>query len=169
MTNGQKRIKRLNTFPMQINDIIVTLQTKHREYGITLYPEATIGDIAYFEDTYHIALPDDIKTFYRFCNGFESAEDLFRIIPLDETRSNIDRFTSKSFFIAEYLIYCDMWEIEVNPNDRNDYSIINKPEKCRTITLTNSFAEFLGRFLQGGVFDKGGLYDWHEEVKGKIG
>jgi len=154
---------------MQIGDIILTLQTKHRDYGITLYPPATLGDIAHFENKFRIVLPDDIKTFYRFCNGFESAEDLFRIIPLDETYQRDGSVTSNSFFIAEYMIYSDMWEIKINPCDRNDYSIINKPEKYRTTTLTNSIAIFLNRFLQGGVFDKGGLYDWHEEIKEKIG
>ena len=73
------------------------------------------------------------------------------------------------FYIAEYLLFCDMWGIEINPYDKNDFLIFNQPEEYRTITLTNSFAEFLGRFLQRGVFGKGGLYDWHEEVKEKIG
>ena len=139
---------------MQINDIILTLRTKHRDYGISLYPEATVGDIAYFEHTYSIALPDEIRTFYSFCNGFESAEDLFRIIPLDELGSNMKQ---GFFYIAEYLLFCDMWGIEINPYDKNDFLIFNQPEEYRTITLTNSFAEFLGRFLQRGVFGKGGL------------
>jgi cell wall assembly regulator SMI1 len=146
---------------MDINDIILTLQQKHKDYGITLYPAASLGQIAYFEHTYKIILPDDIKTFYRFCDGFESAEDLFRIIPLDEIGS---RMETDFFYIAEYLIYCDMWGLKINPSDRNDYIIFVGTDKCRELKLTNSFTEFLERFLSGGVFEKGGLYDWHEEI-----
>jgi hypothetical protein len=30
------------------------------------------------------------------------------------------------------------------------------------LVLTTSLKEFLSIFLQGDVFDKGGLYEWHE-------
>ena len=58
------------------------------------------------------------------------------------------------------MIYCDMWTITINPDD-NSYSIYNKTDT--TIILTNSFADFLDKFLTGGVFE--GLYKWREEIE----
>jgi hypothetical protein len=40
------------------------------------------------------------------------------------------------------------------------HTLINKGD----IILTNSFTEFLRRFLRGGVFETGGLYDWRDEI-----
>jgi len=150
---------------MAINDIIEVLRTKHRDYGTKLYPAASIGQMETFEHTFKLYLPDDIKEFYRFCNGFESNENLFRIIPLDEITSNTDNYEPYCFYIAEYMIYCDMWSVKLEPENKNDYNIFNEGKKYRV--LTKLFAGFLERFLAGGVFDRGGLYDWHEEIDKK--
>ena len=87
---------------------------------------------------------------------------MFRIIPLDETIDSKQDFKPNSFRIAEYMTYCDFWDIHITDSDYNNYLISNPGEKYRA--LTNSFAEFLKRFLAGGVFEKGGLYDWHEQI-----
>jgi len=102
-----------------------------------------------------------MKALYRFCNGFESAEDLFRIIPLDEIADPLYEYEPNRFYFAEYMIYCDVWEIEINPSNPNEYWISNPGKAVRL--LTQSLAEFLGRFLAKGVFGDGGLYTWHEE------
>ncbi len=145
-----------------IADIINTIKTNHEEFGITLYDEATDFDIAEFEKN-KLVLPQDIKAFYKFSNGFYSKEDMFRIIPLDEVISNgCDNYIEGeyAFHIAEYMIYCDMWTLSINPKDKNVYTIYNKTNEL--VILTNSFAEFLERFLSGGVFK--GLYDWREQI-----
>jgi hypothetical protein len=146
-----------------ISDIISKIQSNKLDLGITLYNPASASDLAKFEKVKRITLPEDIKQFYTFCNGFESEEDMFRIIPLNEILENKrDSYTvgQKDFHIAEYMIYCDMWTIAIDDQDSNNYSIYRTPGG--QITLTNSFPNFLDKFLLGGVFN--GLYKWEEEI-----
>ena len=147
---------------MVINDIIEKLSTNLSSYDITLYPPASRQELIDFEHRLNCSLPDDIKTLYLFCNGFESAEDLFRIIPLGEIVDDLIRYKPNCFALAEYLLYCDTWEIEINPSSPNEYRISNHGQAFRL--LTNSLTEFLDRFLAKGVFGDGGLYTWHDEV-----
>ena len=155
---------------MDINKLIAEIKAGPND--ITLYPEATQQLIDEFQLQTGILLPDELKYFYRECNGFQSAEDLFRIIPLDEaleTRS-LDiaeyQLQSNQFYLAEYLIYCDMWTIEIDSNYPNTYKILGGTDGSVPTVLTCSFAEFLTRFLKGGVFDDGGLYKLREEIRG---
>ncbi|WP_431293972.1 SMI1/KNR4 family protein [Pedobacter sp. P26] len=149
-----------------ITDIIVRIKAEKEELGITLYAPASSTEISDFENSIGIKLPDDLVKFYSFSNGFESGEDMFRVIPLDEIIDNIEQpdtyaVEQNDFHFAEYLIYSDMWTININPVDRNDYHIYNKVENV--ITLTNSFPKFLETFLTSGVFD--GLYTWRENIE----
>ncbi|OQP52900.1 SMI1/KNR4 family protein [Niastella populi] len=153
---------------MAIKDIINRIKTDKAKLGITLNAPASFSDIVKFEEILHITLPDDIKTFYSFSNGFESDEDMFRIIPLEEIVDNMkerDTYTESNgdFHIAEYMIYCDMWTLHVDSNDSNQYNIYNKT--VNTIVLTNSFSEFLTVFMNYGVFE--GLYTWRENLENK--
>ena len=151
---------------MEINKLIAEIKAGPSD--ITLYPGATQQLIDEFQLQTGILLPDELAHFYRECNGFESAEDLFRIIPLDEalaTRSHdmaVHHVKANQFYIAEYLIYCDMWTIEIESGQLSVYKIIGGTGAVPTV-LTHSFAAFLTRFLAGGVFDDGGLYKWEEE------
>ena len=62
------------------------------------------------------------------------------------------------------MIYSDVWQLDINPENYNDYKIIyNDP--YNKLVLTTSLAEFISRFLEGGVFDKRGLYEWHDEIE----
>jgi hypothetical protein len=148
---------------MDISEIIRLLKANSGQYGITLYQSASELEILKFEDEVKIKLPHDIKKFYEFCNGFESAEDLFRIIPLYEITDRLETYKPNSFYFAEYLTYCDMWELSINPDEPNDYQILNNSRRLRP--MTKSFTEFLERFLAKGVFGRGGLYDWQEEIE----
>jgi SMI1 / KNR4 family (SUKH-1) len=149
---------------LKIEDIISEIKANRQKLGITLYAPASLEEITAFENIKGLKLPDDIVTFYRFCNGFESDEHMFRIIPLDEIIENInDRHTSyisnpKDYHIAEYMIYIDMWSLHIDNNDKNNYRIYYKAETV----LTNSFAEFLDTFLNEGV---AGLYTWGEKIE----
>lgn len=146
---------------MTISAIIDRIKTDQKELGITLYGKASDEKIMYTESILKLQFPEDIKTFYKFYNGFESDGDMFRIIPLEEIIDNEKNksLLSHQFHIAEYMDYCDMWTVDVNTLT-NSYSIINEAEK--TITLTNSFALFLQRFLDKGIFE--GLCDWRTEI-----
>jgi hypothetical protein len=153
---------------LTIEDIINRIKTHREKLGITLYAPASSSDLIKFQEIRHVTLPDDIKTFYSFSNGFESNEDMFRIIPLEEIVDNMkdrDAFTESNgdFHIAEYMIYCDMWTLHIDSNDSNHYKIYNKT--VNTIELTNSFSEFVNVFLNKGVFD--GLYSWRENLENK--
>jgi hypothetical protein len=147
---------------MDINDIIEKWTATLLASDITLFPAATLRELTEFEDRLNCPLPDDIRTLYLFCNGFESAEDIFRLVPLGEITDRLAEYTPNSFVFAEYMTYSDMWTIEINPSGPNDYRISNRGDRYRL--LTNSLAEFLDRFLAGGVFEKGGLLSWHNEV-----
>ena len=151
----------------RITDIITRIQKNKKELGITLYDKADLDNITRFENSMNVTLPIDFKIFYSFCNGFESAEDNFRLLPLDEITENkingrdtylVDK---RDFHIAEYMVYCDMWTISLNKKNSNDYTIYNKADSV--ITLTHSFVEFLDVFLTGGVFE--GLYNWRKQIE----
>lgn len=150
---------------LNILDIITYIQNNKLILRITPYKKASTEEISEFEEVMDIKLPDDFKTFYSFYNGFESHEDMFRIIPLNEIikRSDDKSYLSnqKDFHFAEYMIYCDVWTLNINSTNNNIYSIYNIAGDI--VTLTNSFSEFLSRFLVGGVFS--GLYNWREEIK----
>jgi hypothetical protein len=90
---------------------------------------------------------------------------MLRMVPLEEM---IDRKEAdEPIWIAEYMIYCDAWELEINPEDFNDYSISGSDFDRGKITLTNSLGEFIARFLAGGVYGKLGLCHWRDEIIAK--
>lgn len=150
-----------------VTDIISKIQEEKAAYGITFYDKASLSDIYSVEDTIGVKLPEDIKALYLLCNGFESGEDLFRLLPLNEiienTRNGPDPHLveQKDFHIAEYMIYSDMWTVNINREDEGKYTIYNKSGNI--VTLTNSLSEFLERFFRDGVFN--GLYKWREEIQ----
>ena len=149
---------------MLIEEVINHLQVNLTQTDITLYNGAADDLITTFEQTSKVRLPNDIKCFYKFANGFESDEDIFRIVPLEEIleyRKN----HAHGIIIAEYMTYCDMWYLEVNLFNHNDYCIFYVGADHKKLKLTDSFAEFLNRFLKGGVFETGGLYDWTDELR----
>ncbi|MBC6698676.1 SMI1/KNR4 family protein [Hymenobacter puniceus] len=142
-----------------IYELLMSLRANLSQTDITLYAGASEQLIYQFEREMNLILPADFKAFYLFCNGFESEDDMFRMIPLEEILERKQELPSHQFYVAEYLIYCDMWEVELSDQMSGKYRIHNM-----NITLTDSIVEFLNRFLQGGVFEAGGLYDWRQEA-----
>ena len=133
--------------------------------GIELNKPATDIEIENFRNS-KTELPEDFKLLYKFCNGFETDEDLFRLIPLDEIIENEDDsylISDKSFHFTEYMIYSNMWSVDINVDNINSYRIYNKEEEV--VFLTTSLTEFLCVFINKGLYD--GLYRWGE-VKKKI-
>ena len=152
---------------MNISQVIAKIKAGPND--ITLYRAATQIFIRGFEIQMNLRLPNDLKTFYQFCNGFESQEDLFRIIPLDEILSSKTdsqaHLRPNQFYFAEYLTRSDMWAIEVNATVPNSYTVFGSTRNVSEMTLTHSFAEFLDFFLTGGVFGDNGLYQVEEAIK----
>ena len=143
---------------MMVQTLLAALKANLKQTDITLYSGASEQLIKQFEQEMNLVLPADLKTFYAFCNGFESEEDWFRMIPLEEILESKFKYQPKQFYLAEYLTYCDMWEVELTDCALEAYRIHNM-----NVTLTDSLAVFLDRFLQGGVFGEAGLYNWREE------
>jgi rhodanese-related sulfurtransferase len=149
---------------MTIHNIIDHLKDNLTSTDITLYPAASDSLISYFEQSLSVRLPDDVKQFYQFANGFESAEDQFRILPLDEMTEQTNSNIPNTIPFAEYMVYCDIWHLEINPQDHNVYTICNVGRHNEKVVLSHSFAGFLHRFIKGGVFKSAGLYDWYDKV-----
>jgi hypothetical protein len=149
---------------MTIQDAIHQLQAYRGPSKLTLHLGAGEDLLTAVEIDYGVMLPDDFKTLYRFSDGFETDEDIFNMIPLAEIRSNQEGDKDSPLYVAEYMIYSDMWWLEINPDNCNDYKIMVE-SNGNQLVLTNSLAEFIDRFLKGGVFDPGGLYEWHEETE----
>lgn len=131
--------------------------------GIQLNSGANDTEIDRFEQNKFV-LPDDFKLLYKFTNGFETGQDIFRLIPLDEIIDNKKDdylISDYSFHFTEYLIYCDMWTADIDVTSKNSYRIYNKADEI--VFLTNSIAEFLVTFINRGIYD--GLYQWREDIK----
>ncbi|WP_316789612.1 SMI1/KNR4 family protein [Pedobacter frigoris] len=148
---------------MWIQSVIEELKELAKTGALKLHSGASEAELKELEVIYNKVLPEDFRTFYKFCNGFETDEDIFNMVMIEEIIENKKRFNN-SLYIAEYMIYSDSWELDISPQNPNDYQITNLTRSGTTITLTRSLAEFIHRFLKGGVFEKGGLYDWHEEI-----
>lgn len=147
---------------MTIAELVKAIAEKHKAQGIKVYKPATEEEIWKFEQRVGFKLPDDFREFYTICNGFECDEDQFVMASLSDI-THYDRLYGPGWFsFADYLVRCDFWEMEIRP--MGNYVISNN---MLSEPLTTSLHEFLSRFLQGNVFDPGGLYDWHDEIKKK--
>jgi hypothetical protein len=144
-----------------ILDVLNYIRDNSVHIGIQLNKPATQIEIENFEKR-KVELPDDFKLLYKFSNGFETDHDLFRLIPLGEIIENgLDKsylVSDTSFHFTEYMIYSDMWSVDISKDNLNSYRIYNKTETV--VNLTNSLAEFLCVFINEGIYD--GLYGWRE-------
>ena len=145
---------------MTVREIIAAIYRKHKDYGITLHPPASDLRVQKFGEKLGFSLPADFKEFYSICNGFECTEDIFKMVSLEDALRHVQDYGKNWFDFAEYMIYSDMWSLR--SKDDGKYEIFNKGET--EVVLTTSLQEFLERFLQGNVFEEGGLYDWHEKL-----
>lgn len=146
-----------------MKELINAITLKHNESGIDVYDPATEDDITDFEKQMGFPLPVDFKELYTICNGFSCKEDIFNIVPLSEITQRQKDFGKNWFYFAEYMIYSDMWVVKLT--EQGQYEIFN--ENHPDLVLTSSLHEFLGAFLQGNIFDPGGLYTWQSEIHNK--
>ncbi len=145
---------------MDMAEMVNLIRRKHNDSGIDINPPANLPDIAEFERQIGFSLPNDFREFYLTCNGFGCNEDIFNVVPLHEIREHQQDYGNDWFYFSEYMIYCDMWGLRLTSTGQ--YEIFNGSYPSKT--MTSSLAEFLQRFLKGNVFDKGGLYEWHDEL-----
>ena len=146
--------------------IIQRLKNEGQKFGIVLNSPASEKELTDFKSKLGIDLPSDILEFYKECNGFESDDHLFRIIPLREIIENKNELESGTFSFAEYLIYSDTWDIKLY-NNPNIYKIVNCNHKTEApAEICNSLYSFLDKYLNGtGLFGEQGLYKWADEIK----
>ncbi|QKJ32688.1 SMI1/KNR4 family protein [Mucilaginibacter mali] len=151
---------------INIDEIINYLRENHTEISIELKPGASAELIMQVEEIYKLKLPDDVRKFYEFTNGFELLDDhIFNIISLEDIIDNKTQYNDAYINIAEYLIYSDVWSLIIDPADHNNYQITNSDHtNNKEITLTKSLADFLHHFIIGGLFEKEGLYHWYNEL-----
>ena len=162
-TSTTSNEKFIYTSTTTLSIVLDFIKNNSKELGIYLTNGASEIDIAQFEKNITI-LPEDFKSLYKLSNGFETDEDIFRLIPLDEIISREkDSYliSNTSFHFTEYMIYSDMWTVDIDTENRNSYRIYNKADD--TVFLTNSLAEFLITFINKGIYD--GLYQWREDIK----
>lgn len=131
---------------------------------IDLKNGATEEEIDSFESK-NFQLPDDFRKLYRFSNGFETSDWLFRLLPLQEIAENENSkmHSSNSFHFAEYMIYSEVWSVEIK--EKNKYLIYKQYIDKNKIVFTDSLVEFLCIYVSGGLFD--GLLQWELEISNK--
>ncbi len=142
-----------------IERTIQRLKNEGLKFGIVLNPPATEGELVDFKNTLQVDLPADLIEFYKKCNGFESDDYLFRVIPLKEIIENKNEFEPDTFSFAEYMIYADTWNIKLNANYSNSYTIVNRNHNSNEPVKTwNSLHSFLNEYLdRKGLFGEQGI------------
>ena len=150
---------------MSLTRIIDYLKANSAELDFTLKPPVSEGLIRKVEEAYGIILPEDIKQFYKFSNGFQTDDWMFNLIPMEEMMDQTVnyKYNKEPLPLAEYLIYSETWHLEVSSGNPNQYSITIHPVTGK-VTLTHSLAEFIQRFLDGGLFGENGLCYWVEQL-----
>lgn len=154
-----------------MQDFLEKLLEELVKAGTDFYIPATGASIGIFENICQLKLPADLKEFYQCCNGFgPDVKDQFQVLPLTEATMELIQCgkgkRGSRFVLAEYMLYCDWWEVELTPTTETSYHIVNAGHRSGIpLVLTHSIEEFLARYLAGGVFGKGGLYEWHEEIE----
>lgn len=143
-----------------IRKLIKAIIEKHKKDGIDINPGAMLSEINTFEQKIGFPLPPEFRRFYLLCNGFGCNEDIFNIAALSEIIDRSDFYGDNWFYFSEYMICSDMWGLRYLGDSR--YEIFNAIHP--SIGMTSSLTEFLQHFLEGNVFDPGGLYDWHQEL-----
>ena len=122
-----------------------------KELGITFNDPCTDKDLADLEQKLSYPLPPDLIEFYKFCNGFDSYDYMFRVIPVSEAIDYRIELKDNTFHFAEYMIYSDQWLIQLG--EQGGYEILNDDHNTQGITVqTTSVLRFLEIYLTEGLF-----------------
>jgi SMI1 / KNR4 family (SUKH-1) len=124
-----------------------------KQLGITLKEPCSEQDITDLQSKLSYPLPSDFIEFYTFCNGIETDDFMFRIIPISEVIDYRSELKSNMLHFAEYMIYSDQWLIQLN--EEGSYEILNNDHETKEMTVqSNSILGFLEIYLTGGLFNK---------------
>lgn len=148
----------------EMKNMLHLLVGKGRDLEVTLNPPATEKELESLKEALGQELPKDIFDFYSCCNGIETLDFIFRVLPIDEILKYKNELGGSSFYFAEYMIYSDTWIITLK--GKEEYVITNNNHGAdKTVELTESLLEFIDRYSRGGVFETNGLCDWYEEIR----
>jgi len=126
---------------------------KVKKLGITFNAPCSDEDLADLESKLSYPLPPDLIEFYTFCNGFDTDDHLFRVIPVQEAIDYKRELANNNFHFAEYMIYSDQWLIQLY--DEGQYEVINNDHGTQEMTVqTTSILKFLEIYLTEGLFSK---------------
>lgn len=131
--------------------------------GVKLNPPATTEYIGELEIAVGHILPAEIRSFYAYCNGFDTEDWIFNVLSIEQILYYKSELEISEFYFAEYMIYSDDWRIKIENSDA--YFITNGNHKeNQQLVLTNSIFEFFEVYLNSdGVLSENGLYKWFEE------
>jgi hypothetical protein len=146
---------------MNLEELISAIEQKHKQDGIKINPPATEQQIDDFQRKIGFPLPEYFVEFYKICNGFCCDEDIFNMKSIEDILEDPDDYVHNWFHFSDYMINSDLWSLRRNSDGH--YEIFNVSDI--EVILTSSLKEFFEHFLQGNVFDQGGLYDWQEKLK----
>lgn len=100
---------------MPLPDILSQLSFPHPDREVTFHPPATRPQIRDFEAILKTPLLADLQEFYLFCNGFDTLDFLFRVLPLEnivqygmrgrDCAVFLDRYRTGGLFGPEGLSY----------------------------------------------------------------
>ncbi|MGN7988107.1 SMI1/KNR4 family protein [Pedobacter sp. 22226] len=128
-------------------------KTVIKKLGITFNDPCREEDIADLQSKLSQPLPSDLIDFYTFCNGIETEDFMFRVIPISEVIDYRSELKSNTLHFAEYMIYSDQWLIQLN--EGGGYNILNNDHGSKETTVqSNSIFEFLEIYLTEGLFSK---------------
>lgn len=133
--------------------------------GVKLNPPATKEAIDNLEVAVGISLPEEIRSFYSYCNGFDTDDWIFNLLSIEQILYYKSELEHSEFYFAEYMIYSDNWQIKIENSET--YFITNgNHEESNRLVLTNNIVEFLEVYLNSnGILSESGLYKWFEEKK----
>lgn len=124
-----------------------------KKLGITLNDPCSDEDITDLESKLSFPLPPDLIDFYTICNGFETLDFLFRVVPLSEAVDYRSELNSNTFHFAEYMIYSDQWLIKIG--EGGSYEILNNNHGSQEMMVqATSVLNFLETYLREGLFSK---------------
>ncbi|KXH85813.1 SMI1/KNR4 family protein [Chryseobacterium kwangjuense] len=139
-----------------MKQLLKQIKAKNSPAGFKILAPPSHRKILELESKIGCKLPEDFILFYNLCNGFECLEDLFNFLSIDTILANIE-YGNQWFLFAEYMVYSDFWGLR--RNDNGDCEFFNSVQNIPS----HSLIEFLTAFLQGNLFEKGGIYEWEQK------
>ncbi|TCD22007.1 SMI1/KNR4 family protein [Pedobacter psychrodurus] len=124
-----------------------------KQLSITFNAPCSPEDLADLEQKLNHPLPPDLIEFYTFCNGFNTDDWLFRVIPVHEAIDYKSELANNIFHFAEYMIYSDQWLIQLQ--EGGQYEVINDDHGTQEMAVqATSILKFLEIYLSEGLVSK---------------